>query len=64
MALIIRVRRHTFYFIAIKDWNKLPMELKTCENIPSFKQRVKKHLLQKATVEADRDLILILLSQL
>ncbi len=40
---------NTFYFNAIKDWSKLPMELKTCENVASFKQRVKQHLLQKAT---------------
>ncbi len=27
-----------FYFNAIKDWNKLPMEPKTCENTLSFKK--------------------------
>ncbi len=36
---------NTFYFNAIKDWKKLPMELKTCENTASFKRRLKKHLL-------------------
>ncbi len=46
---------NTFYCSAIKDWNKLPIELKTCENIASFKKRVKKHLLQKVTEEADKD---------
>ncbi len=44
---------NTFYFSAIKDWNKLPIELKNCENTASFRKRVKKHLLQKATEEAD-----------
>ncbi len=29
---------NTFYFSATKDWNKLPMELKTCENTVSFKK--------------------------
>ncbi len=29
---------NTFYFNAIKDWNKLPMELKICENIASLKK--------------------------
>ncbi len=45
---------NTFYFNAIKEWNKLPMELKTCENTVSFKRRLKKHLLQTAAEEADR----------
>ncbi len=48
--------RNTFYFNAIKDWNPLPIELKTCENTVSFKKRVKKHL-QKATEEADREFV-------
>ncbi len=47
---------NTFYFSAVKDWNKLPIELKTCENTTSFKKRVKKHL-QKTTEEADRDFL-------
>ncbi len=29
---------NTFYFSAIKDWNSLPEDLKTCENIASFKK--------------------------
>ncbi len=44
----------TFYFNAVKDWNQLPTKLKTCENTVSFKKRVKLHLLQKTTEEADR----------
>ncbi len=52
-----RAEGSTFYFSAIKDWNKLPIELKTCENIASFKRRLKKHLLQKAAEEADRDFV-------
>ncbi len=44
----------TFYFAAIKEWNKLPMELKTCENTASFKRGLKKHFLQTA---ADRDFV-------
>ncbi len=47
----------TFYFNAIKEWNKLPMELKTCENTASFKRRLKKHLLQTAAEEVDRDFV-------
>ncbi len=29
---------NTFYFNAIKYWNKLPIEVKTCENI-AFKKK-------------------------
>ncbi len=47
----------TFYYNAIKDWNKLPIELKICENIASFKQGLKSHLLQMVTEEADRDFL-------
>ncbi len=31
----------TFYFNAIKDWNNLPIDIKNCENLGSFKTRVK-----------------------
>ncbi len=47
----------TLYFKAIKDWNKLPTELKTCENIASFKKGLKRNLLQMASDEADRDFL-------
>ncbi len=30
---------NTFFFNAIKDWNKLPIELKTCENTVSLKKK-------------------------
>ncbi len=30
---------NTFYFNVIKYWNKLPMELKTCENTVSLKKK-------------------------
>ncbi len=30
---------NTFYYNAIKDWNSLPEDLKSCENIASFKKR-------------------------
>ncbi len=43
---------NTFYFNAIKDWNKLPTKLKTCENIDSFKKGLKSNLLQMVTEEA------------
>ncbi len=46
---------NTFYFIAIKDWNSLPEHLKNCKNIASFKNGVKRHLIQMATEEADMD---------
>ncbi len=52
---------NTFYLNAIKDWNKLPMELKTCEN-----SLLKKGLKTPPT-EGDREGrygLLILLSQL
>ncbi len=48
---------NTFYFNAIKDWNSLPEHLKACENTASFKQGVKRHLVQKAAQEADRDFL-------
>ncbi len=48
---------NTFYDNAIKDWNKLPTELKTCENITSFKLGLKSHLLLMATEEADMDFL-------
>ncbi len=32
---------NTFYFNAMKDWNQLPIELKTCENNVSFKKKKK-----------------------
>ncbi len=48
---------NTFYFNAIKDWNSLPEHLKACENIASFKKVVKRHLVQKAAEEADRDFL-------
>ncbi len=48
---------NTFYFNAIKDWNSLPEHLKACENILSFKKGVKRHLMQKAEEEADRDFL-------
>ncbi len=46
---------NTFCFNGIKDWNSLPNDLKTCENICSLKKEVKTHLLQMATDEAGRD---------
>ncbi len=48
---------NTFYFNAIKDWNSLPEHLKACENKVSFKKGVKRHLMQKAAEEADRDFL-------
>ncbi len=50
---------NTFYFNAIKDWNSLPEQLKACKNIASFKQGVKRHQMQKAAEEADRDFLCI-----
>ncbi len=44
---------NSFFFHAIKDWNSLPDELKTCENICSFKKGVKRHLIQRTTGEAE-----------
>ncbi len=51
---------NTFYYNAIKDWNKFPTELKTCENIASFKKGLRSHLLQMATEEEDRDFNFVL----
>ncbi len=48
------VEKNTFYFNAIKDWNSLPEQLKTCETVASFKIGVERHLMQKAAEEADR----------
>ena len=36
----------TFYFNAIKDWNNLPTTIKQIRNKTSFKQSVKKHLME------------------
>ncbi len=47
----------TFYFNAIKDWNSLPEDLKTCENIASFKKGVERHLMQMAAEETGRDFL-------
>ncbi len=48
---------NVFYFSAIKDWNKLPTELKTCENVASLKKELKKHLVQTASEKADGDIL-------
>ncbi len=50
---------NTFYFNAIKDSNSLPNNLKNCENIHTYKNRVKRYLLQTATEEAVRELIFL-----
>ncbi len=50
---------NTFYFNSTKDWNSLPEKLKNCENIASFKKEVKRHLMQMATEETDRDLLFL-----
>ncbi len=47
------IETNTFYFNAIKDWNSLPNNLKNCEDIHTYKKRVKMYLLQMATEEAD-----------
>ncbi len=49
--------KNTFYFNAIKDWNSLPEQLKTCESVTTFKLGVKKHLMQKAAEETERDFL-------
>ncbi len=51
------VEKNTLYFNAIKDWNSLAEQLKTCETVASFEIGVKKHLMQKAAEEADRDFL-------
>ncbi len=48
---------NTFYFNVIKDWNKLPIEVKTCENIASLIKGLKSHLLQMASGKADKDFL-------
>ncbi len=48
---------NTFHFNAIKDWNSLPSNLKNCENIHTYKKRVKRYLLQMATEEAGREYV-------
>ncbi len=50
-------KSNTFYYNAIKKWNKLPTELKTCENTASFKKELKSHLQQMVTEEADRNFL-------
>ncbi len=57
MADISGTERNTLYFNGINDWNSLPNELNTCENICSFKQRVKRHLLKVATDETGKDFL-------
>ncbi len=39
VANVKRAESNTFYFNAIKDWNKLLFELKTYENIASLKKK-------------------------
>ncbi len=51
------IESNTFYFNAIKDWNSLPNNLKNCENIHTYKERVKRYLLQMATEEAGREYV-------
>ncbi len=51
------IESNTFYFNAIKDWNSLPNNLKNCENTLTYKKRVKRYLLQKATEEAGREYV-------
>ncbi len=40
---------YTFYFNAIKDWNSLPNNMKSCGIIHTYKNGVKRYLLQMAT---------------
>ncbi len=42
-------KKKKLYLKAIKDWNSLPEQLKTCESVT--------HLLQKAAEEAERDFL-------
>ncbi len=51
------IESNTFYFNAVKDWNTLPNNLKNCENIETYKKRVKRYLLQMATEEAGREYV-------
>ncbi len=51
------IESNTFYFNAIKDWNSLPNNVKNCENIHTYKKRVKRYLLQMATKEAGREYV-------
>ncbi len=49
------IESNTFYFNAVKDWNSLPNYLKNCENIHTYKKRIKRYLLLMATEEAGRE---------
>ncbi len=51
------IESNTFYFNVIKDWNSLPNNLKNCENIHTYKKRVKRYLLRMATEEAGREYV-------
>ncbi len=46
-----RAECNTFYYNAVKDWDKLPTKLKTCENIASFKKGLIK---EPPTADGDR----------
>ena len=48
---IPRISNNTFAYSAIKDWNNLPSNIKEIKSENSFKEKVKKHLIEVANRE-------------
>ena len=52
--------KNSFIVTAINDWNELPAEIKSIDNIKTFKRQVKSFLSEKAST-TENDLYFILL---
>ena len=48
---IPRISTNTFAYTAIKDWNNLPSNIKEIKSENSFKEKIKKHLVEMANRE-------------
>ena len=48
---------HTFYYNGIKDWNSLPVSIKSIKNTEAFKSRVKTILSENSSAESRNDFI-------
>ena len=45
------VQSASFYNVGAKQWNSLPLDIKTTVHLATFKQKVKKYLLQKSITD-------------
>ena len=45
----------TFYYNSIKDWNKLPEDIKCIKSFPKFKQKTKEFLVKRAVALENSD---------